>query len=95
MAALAAAAYGTNPAFAVPLYEQGMNPVSVLLFRYVLGLPLVALLAISRGRSLKLRSHEAMPLAVLGVMMALSSLLLFGSYEYMNCLLYTSPSPRD
>lgn len=84
MAALAAAAYGTNPAFAVPLYEHGMNPVSVLLFRYVLGLPLVALLAISRGRSLKIRSHEAMPLAVLGVMMALSSLLLFGSYEYMN-----------
>ena len=33
LAAIAAAAYGTNPAFAVPLYEQGMNPNTVLLFR--------------------------------------------------------------
>ena len=37
LAALAAAAYGTNPAFAVPLYEHGMNAVSVLRFRYILG----------------------------------------------------------
>lgn len=40
LAALAAAAYGTNPAFAVPLYADGMNPNSVLMFRYLLGLPL-------------------------------------------------------
>ncbi len=37
LAAIAAAAYGTNPAFAIPLYEQGMNPNSVLLFRYMMG----------------------------------------------------------
>ncbi len=43
-AAVAAAAYGTNPAFAVALYDEGMNANSVLLFRYFLGLPLLALL---------------------------------------------------
>ena len=46
LAAIAAAAYGTNPAFAVPLYAQGMNPCSVLLFRYLMGIPLLALLLI-------------------------------------------------
>lgn len=83
-AAVAAAAYGTNPAFAVPLYEQGMNPSSVLLFRYVLGLPLLMILAWVRGQSLRVGRGEIGLLAVLGVMMALSSLTLFESYCYMN-----------
>lgn len=84
LAAIAAAAYGTNPAFAVPLYGQGMNPVSVLLFRYLMGLPLLAIILLLRGRSLSLRKEEMVPTMVLGVLMAVSSLTLFESYNYMN-----------
>lgn len=84
LAALAAAAYGTNPAFAVPLYGQGMNPVSVLLFRYLMGLPLLAAILVLRGRSLMLHRDEALPTMILGVLMAVSSLTLFESYNYMN-----------
>lgn len=84
LAAVAAAAYGTNPAFAVPLYEQGMNPNSVLLFRYILGLPVLALIMLSRRISFGLRKDELGPIALLGILMALSSLTLFESYKYMN-----------
>ncbi|MDE7345617.1 MAG: DMT family transporter [Muribaculaceae bacterium] len=84
LAALAAAAYGTNPAFAVPLYGQGMNPVSVLLFRYLMGLPLLAVIMAIRGKSLALKKDEIVPVMVLGVLMAVSSLTLFESYNYMN-----------
>lgn len=84
LAALAAAAYGTNPAFAVPLYSDGMNPVSVLLFRYGLCLPILAIMAFVRKKSLKLHRHEIMPVAVLGILMAVSSLTLFEAYNYMN-----------
>lgn len=84
LAAFAAAAYGTNPAFAVPLYEQGMNPVSVLLFRYVIGLPLLLALMMIRGVDVRLHKNEIIPVVILGVLMALSSLTLFESYEYMN-----------
>ncbi|MDE6109853.1 MAG: DMT family transporter, partial [Muribaculaceae bacterium] len=84
LAAVAAAAYGTNPAFAIPLYEQGMNPNSVLLFRYLLGLPVLACIMQARGLSWKLRSHELLHLAILGVLMAVSSLTLFESYRFMN-----------
>ncbi len=84
LAALAAATYGTNPAFAVPLYAEGMNPNSVLIFRYGLGMVMLAAMAAVRGRSLRLRRGEAAPLAVLGVQMALSSLCLFEAYNYMN-----------
>lgn len=83
-AAIAAAAYGTNPAFAIPLYEQGMNANSVLLFRYIMGLPLLAVLIKMRGRSLMLKKNEIGPVLILGVLMAFSSLCLFESYNYMN-----------
>lgn len=83
-AAIAAATYGTNPAFAVPLYEQGMNPTSVLLFRYLLSLPVLLIMMFWRGQSLRLSRHEVLPVAVLGILMGISSLGLFESYKYMN-----------
>lgn len=84
LAALAAAAYGTNPVFAIPLYEQGMSVNSVLFFRYLLGIPLLAALVLYRGHSLHLSRGQIGPVAILGILMALSSLTLFASYNYIN-----------
>lgn len=83
-AALAAAAYGTNPAFAIPLYEMNMNPNSVLLFRYSLGIPLLAILMTIRKIDFQLHKDEIIPVFILGILMAVSSLTLFESYNYMN-----------
>lgn len=83
-AALAAAFYGTNPIFAVPLYGTGMNPVSVLLFRYLLGIPPLAAIIIFRSERLLPRTREVLPVALLGVIMALSSLTLYEAYTRMN-----------
>lgn len=102
-AALAAAAYGTNPIFAKPLYEKGMNPDSVLFFRYTIGFVLLAALMTARGlRTHSFRSlffiekYSAPQLLVLGLLMAVSSLTLFESYNYMavgiaSTLLFTYP----
>lgn len=84
LAAIAAAAYGTNPAFALPLYEQGMSPNSVLLFRYAMGLPVLALMMIIRGQNFRLTRQEFGQVSILGVMMAFDSLTLFESYKYLN-----------
>lgn len=84
LAALAAAAYGTNPAFAIPLYQQGMNPNSVLFFRYILGVPLLAAMLLFRGHNLTLNKHEHVAVGVLGILMAFSSLSLFESYKFIN-----------
>lgn len=84
LAALAAATYGTNPAFAIPLYADGMNANSVLLFRYILGLPLLLIMLASRGRNLKVQKHQIAPMAILGILMALSSFTLFESYNNLN-----------
>lgn len=84
LAALAAAAYGTNPAFAVPLYEQGVNPVCVLLFRYLMSLPILLTMMAWRGQNLRISRKQLWPVAGLGLLMGISSLGLFESYRYMN-----------
>lgn len=80
---IAAATYGMNPLFALPLYKDGMNPDSVLFFRYLLAIPLLGVMLKAHGRSLRLKRTEILPLAILGLLVALSSLMLFQSYNYM------------
>lgn len=84
LAVVAAATYGMNPVFAIPLYEEGMNPDSVLLFRYLLAIPLLGAMLRLRGRDFKVSGRETATLVVMGFLVALSSLTLFVSYEYMN-----------
>lgn len=84
LGAAAAATYGMNPLFALPLYAAGMNADSVLFFRYLLAIPLVGLMLRLRGRSLGIRRAEALPLLAAGVLMAVSSLALFESYNFMD-----------
>ncbi len=84
LGAVAAATYGMNPLFALPLYRAGMDPDSVLFFRYLAALPVLAVMIKARGRSFKLQRNEILPLMAMGVLMALSSLMLFASYNYME-----------
>lgn len=82
--ALAAAAYGTNPLFALPLYKAGLDPDSVLFFRYLFAIPLLGTMLWFRGRSFRVRHSDFPLLFVMGILVALSSLTLFLSYNYMD-----------
>ncbi|MCM1532642.1 MAG: DMT family transporter [Bacteroides sp.] len=84
LGALAAATYGMNPLFTLPLYSAGMDPDSVLFFRYALALPVLALMLKARGRSFSIRRSDVFPLACMGLLLALSSVSLFYSYRYMD-----------
>ena len=85
LAIIAAATYGMNPLFALPLYADGMNPDSVLFFRYLFAIPLVgAMLKTRRGSDFRLQRKDVLPLIVIGILVALSSLTLFQSYNYMD-----------
>ena len=84
LGAIAAATYGMNPLFALPLYADGMNPDSVLLFRYLLAIPVVAAMVAVRGQRFTVSRRLLAPLGVLGILMAFSSLALFLSYNYMD-----------
>lgn len=82
--ALAAAAYGTNPLFALPLYSDGMDPDSVLFFRYLFAIPILGAMIRLRGRSFRVRRTDVPLLAVMGLLVAVSSLALFLSYNFMD-----------
>ena len=80
-----------------------MNPDSVLLFRYAFGIALLGLLMIWNGwrrhnlsTAFRVSRHSLPQLVILGILMALSSLTLFLSYNYMpvgiaSTLLFTYP----
>ncbi len=84
LGAAAAASYGMNPLFALPLYGEGMSPDSVLFFRYLLAIPLLGAMLKARGRGFELERRQMLPLAAMGLLMAVSSLTLFESYNYMD-----------
>ena len=84
LGALAAATYGMNRLFALPLYKAGMNPDSVLFFRYLFAIPVLGIMIKVRGRNFKLQKKEILPLIIMGLLVALSSLTLFQSYNYME-----------
>lgn len=49
LGSIAAASYGMNPLFALPLYKAGMDPDSVLFFRYLFAIPLLGIMIKARG----------------------------------------------
>lgn len=83
LGSIAAASYGMNPLFALPLYKAGMDPDSVLFFRYLFAIPLLSIMIKARGRTFKIQRKETFPLIIMGLLVALSSLTLFLSYNYM------------
>ena len=84
LGAVAAATYGMNPLFTLPLYKEGMDPDSVLFFRYLFAIPILGIMLKVRGRNFKLKQKEVLPLIILGWLVAISSLTLFQSYNCME-----------
>ncbi len=83
-AAISAATYGMNPLFALPLYEGGMDLYSVLFFRYLFAIPILAIMLKIRRRYFSIEKKDLMPLIVLGILFAMSSITLFSSYHHMD-----------
>ena len=82
--AVAAASYGLNPLFTLPLYSAGMTPDSVLFYRYGIALVMLFVLMLVQKQSFALKRSEIVPLVLMGIMFSFSSLTLFMSYNYMD-----------
>lgn len=84
LGAVAAASYGLNPLFTLPLYGAGIGVDSVLFYRYLLAVVMLGALMLARRQSFALRRRDILPLAVMGLLFSCSSLFLFESYNYMD-----------
>lgn len=83
--AVAAASYGTNPLFALPLYAAGIGVNSVLFYRYALAVAIYAIwLKCVKKMNLKITLQEGVLLAIMGIFFSLSSLTLFDAFRYIE-----------
>lgn len=81
---IAAVSYGTNPLGALNLYAAGMNPNSVLFYRYGIAAVLLAAYMIVLRKSFRVTLKELTILTALGVIFAISSLSLYCSFNFMD-----------
>lgn len=81
---LAATCYGLNPLFALPLINDGLDVLSILLWRYVLTIPLMIVLMLVQQVSFHITRKASLQLLFLGTMMVLSSVCLYEAYKYMD-----------
>ena len=83
--AFAAASYGTNPLFALPLYAAGIGVNSVLFYRYAIALILYGLwLKFVKKINFKISHQEGFVLLILGLFFSLSSYTLFDAFKYIE-----------
>lgn len=83
--AIAAASYGTNPLFALPLYAGGIGVNSVLFYRYLTAVLLyLVILKFIKKISLKISFKEFLPLIILSILFAGSSINLFNAFKYIE-----------
>ena len=84
LGSIAAASYGLNPLFALPLYADGMTADSMLFYRYAFAIVMMGAMMLAQGKSLRLRRRQLLSVALMGTVFSASSLLLFLSYQYMD-----------
>lgn len=82
---IAAASYGTNPLFTLPLYSIGIDANSVLFYRYALAIGIYWIwLKIVKKVSLHLHREEIIPMFILSLLFSFSSLTLFDAFKYIE-----------
>lgn len=82
--AVAAATYGMNPLFALPLYKEGLTADSVLFYRYALAVAMLGITMLIRKIPFAVSGKMLLLLLGGGLLTGLSSLFLFLSYNYMG-----------
>ena len=81
---VAAATYGMNPLFTLPLYQEGMSVDSVLFYRYGFAVLILGIMLKLQGQSFALKRNEILPLIVGGLLFSASSFFLYISYKHMD-----------
>lgn len=84
LGSIAAASYGMNPLFTLPLYSAGMSVDTVLFYRYSLAVIVLGIMMKFQKQSFAIKRVDVLPLCIMGLLFAFSSLFLFMSYNYMD-----------
>ena len=96
LAILGSVSYGLNPLFALPLYAHNYSPTEVVFYRYIMAAVIMSFIVWLKGERLIMSRRETWQAALMGIFFALSSLLLFASFVYIDAgiastILFTYP----
>jgi len=81
---LAAVSYGTNPFGALPLYAEGVNTASALLYRFAMAVMMLGAMLLTQGKSFKVTGKELKVLVALGILFAVSCITYYQSFHLMD-----------
>ena len=72
LGAIAAASYGMNPLFTLPLYSAGMSVDSVLFYRYALAIVVLGIMMKMQKQSFAIKKADVLPLCIMGLLFSFS-----------------------
>ena len=81
---ISAVTYGMNPLFGIHLYDTGMNPASVLFYRFAFASAMLAAYMLFTGKTFVLQRKQIPFAAAAGILLALSCLTWFMSFKIMD-----------
>ncbi|OCL83658.1 DMT family transporter [Arcobacter porcinus] len=84
LAVVSAVFYGTNPLGALILFQEGLNVTSVVFYRFLFAVILLALFMKFFKKSFYVTFQQLSILAFLGTLFGISAICLFSSFLYMD-----------
>lgn len=81
---ISSATFGLIPLFALPLMRKGIPHDSLLCYRFACASLLIALFMLFKKESFRIAKREIVPMAVLGILYALSAQYLLVAYDYLG-----------
>ena len=81
---LSAVFFGTNPLFALPLYQRGMSTYNVLFYRFIFAVLLLGGLILFRRESFRLGRKQLIPAIFAGLLLAFTCLFMFLSLWFLD-----------
>ena len=85
LGAIAAASYGMNPLFTLPLYSAGMSVDTVLFYRYSLAVIVLGIMMKFQKQSFAIKRVDVLPLCIMGLLFAFSSFVPFHELQLYGC----------
>lgn len=81
---MSAVIFGCMPLMTKYIYSDGANPISVVFLRNSISVPMLAVICILKGHSLKVNFKDALTVGLTGIMgCGITPLLLFSSYNFI------------
>lgn len=84
LAIFSAIAYGLNPLGALFLYEENLNVLSVVFYRFLFASIILALFLLYKKQNFFVSFKELLILILLGVLFAFSAITLYSSFLFMD-----------